>query len=96
MKHWQYSVKPPPEIPTQEEITFSNPTSSCNSISHLGDALGGGSDGDSETIICDLKSVNRRVYCIMLVATASTGTFDDVEVSERMKQRKRRHTHTKR
>ena len=52
-----------------EEITFSNPTDEMKSIQHLGDALGGGDDGDFETIVCDLKKVNRRVYAIVLVAT---------------------------
>ncbi|GMH78679.1 hypothetical protein TL16_g07900 [Triparma laevis f. inornata] len=61
-----------------EEITFNNPSDENNAVNHLGDALGGGSDGDSETITADLSLLNKRVYAVCLIATASTGNFGDV------------------
>ena len=61
-----------------EEITFNNPQDENNAINHLGDALGGGDDGDSETITADLSLLNKRVYALCLIATASTGNFGDV------------------
>lgn len=61
-----------------EEITFNNPSDENNAVNHLGDALGGGSDGDSETITADLSLLNKRVYAVCLIATAGTGNFGDV------------------
>ena len=61
-----------------EEITFNNPQDEMKAIEHLGDALSGGDDGDSETITCDLAAVQKRVYSVVLIATASTGSFADV------------------
>ena len=75
-----------------EEITFNNPQDTMKSISHLGDALGGGDDGDSETMTCDLNNVHRRVYSIVLIATASTGAFADVsQLGCRLYQRFSKH-----
>jgi WD40 repeat protein/Ca2+-binding EF-hand superfamily protein len=62
-----------------DEVTFSNPSSSDNAAEHLGDALGGSEDGDSETILLNLSKVAKRVFCIALVATASTGSLGDCE-----------------
>ena len=60
-----------------DEITFGNPASADLAITHQGDALGSSTGTDSETIHVDLPKISRRVFALVLVATASTGTLGD-------------------
>ena len=61
-----------------QEITFNSTSNENGSIKHLGDSVGGNSEGDSETISIDLKHVPKRVYAMMMVCTVSTGSFQNV------------------
>ena len=84
-----------------EEITFNNPQDEMKAIEHLGDALGGGDDGDSETITCNVANVHKRVYALVLIATASAGSFADVSslgcrVYQRFSKHRECQVHTRR
>lgn len=63
-----------------DTVFFNQLTSKDGSTVHTGDNLTGEGDGDDETILVDLTSVNSKVAHIVFVISSYTGqTFNEVE-----------------